>query len=77
MEPLVVETKLFQIYDQRLWKLLARELTKYLLLIEEMLMLIDETKLHYSRNSLLTSVFANVTPEKAVSRWSFNIFYPN
>ena len=77
MEPLVVETKLFQIYDQRLWKLLARELTKYLLLIEEMLMLIDETKLHYSRNSLLTSVFANVTPEKAVSRWSFNIFYPH
>ena len=77
MDPLVVETKLFQIYDQRLWKLLARELTKYLLLIEEMLMLIDETKLHYSRNSLLTSVFANVTPEKAVSRWSFNIFYPN
>ena len=75
MEPLVVETKLFQIYDQRLWKLLARELTKYLLLIEEMLMLIDETKLHYSRNSLLTSVFANVTPEKAVSKWFFNVFY--
>ena len=64
MEPLVVETKLFQIYDQRLWKLLTRELTKYLQLIEEMLMLIDETKLHNSRNSLLTRVFPNVTPEK-------------
>ena len=77
MEPLVVETKLFQIYDQRLWKLLTRELTKYLQLIEEMLMLIDETKLHNSRNSLLTRVFTNVTPDKAVSRWSFNIFYPH
>lgn len=42
-----------------------------------MLMLIDETKLHNSWNSLLTRVFANVTPEKAVSRWSFNMFYPH
>lgn len=42
-----------------------------------MLMLIDETKLHNSWNSLLTRVFANVTPEKAVSRLSFNMFYPH
>ena len=66
LKPLIVEKKVFQIQDQWPWKLVARELTKYSQLTEEI-------KLQNSQNSPLTS-FQKMLRLKKQSRDDIFIF---